>query len=505
MCGIIGIHSNSPVAQELYDGLMMLQHRGQDAAGMATCEGEHMHIKKGDGLASDVFKVEDLERLSGRTGMAHVRYPTAGTYSSAEAHPFYVNSPFGIALIHNGNLTNTAALRKEVIEQNHRHLNTSSDSEVLLNVLAHEIGELETRTLTPEDIFKAMEQVYKRVKGAYAVIALISGHGLLAFRDPNAIRPLIMGTRHDDLYTDTIFASESVALDVLGYDIVRDVKPGEVVFVDMQGQVHNKICAEKPVYTPCIFEYVYFARPDSLIDDISVYKTRLRMGEKLAKKIKAANLEIDVVMPVPSTSRHSAVPLAYELGVKYREGLVKNRYVGRTFIMPGQAKRQTSIRRKLNPIKLEIEGKNVLLVDDSIVRGNTSRKIVEMVRQMGAKKVYFASCAAPLRHPCVYGIDMPSRKEFVANNLTVEETARSLGADGLFYQDLDDLAEAVREGNPDIERFCMACFDGKYPTADVTEEVLLAAEESRSDVYKEIRKKAEHEEDEQQQNQIPLI
>lgn len=503
MCGIIGIHSNSSVAQELYDGLMMLQHRGQDAAGMATCDGDQLHIKKGDGLASDVFKAEDFSRLTGRMGMAHVRYPTAGTYSSAEAHPFYVNSPFGIALIHNGNLTNTNVLRQEVIEQNHRHLNTGSDSEVLLNVLAHEIGELKTRSLTPEYIFKAMEVVYKRVKGAYAVLALISGHGLLAFRDPNAIRPLIMGTRQDDLYTDTIFASESVALDVLGYDIVRDVKPGEVIFVDMQGQVHSKICAEKPVYTPCIFEYVYFARPDSLIDDISVYKTRLRMGEKLAKKIKAANLEIDVVMPVPSTSRHSAVPLAYELGVKYREGLVKNRYVGRTFIMPGQAKRQTSIRRKLNPIKLEIEGKNVLLVDDSIVRGNTSRKIVEMVRQMGAKKVYFASCAAPLRHPCVYGIDMPSRKEFVANSLNVEETARALGADGLFYQELEDLAEAVREGNPTIERFCMACFDGKYPTADVTEEVLREAEDSRSDVYKEIRKETDGGDEETPQ--IPLL
>lgn len=493
MCGIIGIHSNSPVAQELYDGLMMLQHRGQDAAGMATIDGEQIHIKKGDGLVSDVFAAEDFMRLAGRTGMAHVRYPTAGTYSSEEAHPFYVNSPFGIALIHNGNLTNTKQLREEVIEKNHRHLNTGSDSEVLLNVLAHEIGELKTRSVNPEDIFKAMEQVYKRVKGAYAVIALIAGHGMLAFRDPNAIRPLIMGTRKDDLYPDTIFASESVALDVLGFDIVRDVEPGEVIFVDLKGNVHSKICAEKPVYTPCIFEYVYFARPDSLIDDISVYKTRLRMGEKLAKKIKAANLEIDVVMPVPSTSRHSAVPLSYELGVKYREGLVKNRYMGRTFIMPGQAKRQTSIRRKLNPIKLEIEGKNVLLVDDSIVRGNTSRKIVQMVRDMGAKKVYFASCAAPLHHPCVYGIDMPSRMEFVANELTVEETARKIGADALFYQDLEDLYEAVHEGNPKIDTFCMACFDGKYPTSDVTEEVLKAAEDSRSDAQKVTEK------------QIPLI
>lgn len=503
MCGIIGIHSNSTVSQELYDGLMMLQHRGQDAAGMVTFDGRQMHIKKGDGLASDVFKAEDLLRLRGNTGMAHVRYPTAGTYDSAEAQPFYVNSPFGIALIHNGNLTNTNELRDDIVNKNHRHLNTQSDSEMLLNVLAYEIEALGIRDLTPDGIFIAMEKVYSRVKGAYAVVAMIAGYGLLAFRDPNAIRPLVMGTRKDDLYPDTIFASESSALDVLGFDITRNVEPGEAVFVDLQGNVHSKVCAKGAVYNPCIFEYVYFARPDSLIDNISVYKTRLRMGEKLAKKIKEANIEIDVVMPVPSTSRHSAVPLAYELGVKYREGLVKNRYVGRTFIMPGQSKRQSSIRRKLNPIRLEIEGKSILLVDDSIVRGNTSRKIVQMVREMGAKKVYFASCAAPLRHPCVYGVDMPSRKEFVANSLTVEETAKALGADGLFYQELDDLADAVREGNPQIERFCMACFDGKYPTPDVTEEVLQNAEESRSGVYKEIRK--DHESGETTQAQIPLI
>jgi len=478
MCGILGIHSNHPVAQELYDGLMMLQHRGQDAAGMVTYDGQ-LHIKKGDGLVTEVFKTEDMVRLQGNMGMAHVRYPTAGTYDSAEAQPFYVNAPFGITLIHNGNLTNTKTLREEVIEKNRRHLNTQSDSEVLLNVMAYEIGALKTSKLDPEGLFKAMGHVLKRVKGAYSVIALIAGYGLLAFRDPKAIRPLIMGERKDDLYTDTIFASESVALDVLGYDVIRDVKPGEVIFVDMQGKVHSKICAKKTVMNPCIFEYVYFARPDSMLDGISVYKARLRMGEKLAKKIKAAKLDIDVVIPVPSTSRHAAVPLAYELGVKYREGLVKNRYVGRTFIMPGQSKRTSSIRRKLNPIRLEIEGKNILLVDDSIVRGNTSRKIVEMVRDMGAKKVYFASCAAPLRHPCVYGIDMPSRQEFIANTLTASETARKIGADALFYQDLDDLAEAVREGNPKIKRFCMACFDGKYVTADVTEEVLRAAEESR--------------------------
>ncbi|MBU0981162.1 amidophosphoribosyltransferase [Patescibacteria group bacterium] len=482
MCGIIGIHSNDPVFLQLYDGLMMLQHRGQDAAGMVTYDSEQIHLVKGDGLVADVFGPTESKRLCGNTGLGHVRYPTAGTYDTAEAQPFYVNAPYGVALIHNGTLTNTDELREQVIKSNKRHLNTRSDSEVLLNVLADELDKQDGLSLKPEHIFNAMEGVFKRVRGAYAVIALIAGHGLLAFRDPNAIRPLIFGQRKDDLYTDTILASESVALDVLGFEVIGDLAPGEAVYVDLHGNVHRKICAGKTELTPCIFEYVYFARPDSMLDDISVYKSRLRMGEKLAKQIKAANLKIDVVIPVPTTSKHAAVPLAYKLGVKYREGLVKNRYVGRTFIMPGQEKRNKSIRQKLNPIQLEIKGKNVLLVDDSIVRGNTSRQIVDMVRAMGAKKVYFASCAPPLHHPCVYGIDMPSRKEFVANELTIEETAKKIGADALFYQELDDLVSAVQEGNPKIKKFCMACFDGKYPTGDVTEEVLRAAEDSRSGV-----------------------
>jgi amidophosphoribosyltransferase len=479
MCGIIGIHSNEPVAQQLYDGLMMLQHRGQDAAGMVTYDGQ-LHIHKNDGLATEVFNKDEMGRMQGNIGMAHVRYPTAGTYDSREAQPFYVNAPFGITLIHNGNLTNTAELREQVVNKNMRHLNTKSDSEVLLNVLADEIDQLNVKVLSKEDVFKAMKGVYSRVKGAYAVIAIIAGQGVLAFRDPNGIRPLIMGKRTKSLKAETIFASESVALDVLGFEPMRDLKPGEAVWVDMDGNIECEICTEKLDFNPCIFEYVYFARPDSMLDDISVYKARLRMGQKLAKQVKDANLEIDVVMPVPSTSRHSAVPLAYELGVKYREGLVKNRYVARTFIMPGQEQRQTSIRRKLNPIRLEIEGKNILLVDDSIVRGNTSKQIIEMVRDMGAKKVYFASCAPPLRHPCVYGIDMPSRKEFVANQLSAEETAKSIGADGLFYQSLEDLKESVSEGNPHINKFCMACFDGDYPTDDVTEEVLRRAESNRN-------------------------
>ncbi|MBT4384172.1 amidophosphoribosyltransferase [Candidatus Peregrinibacteria bacterium] len=479
MCGIVGIHSDKPVAYQLYDGLMMLQHRGQDAAGMVTYDNRHLHIHKGDGVASVVFNESVMSRLKGNIGMGHVRYPTAGTYDSAEAQPFYVNAPFGITLIHNGNLTNTSKLRDEVMNKHRRHLNTQSDSEVLLNILADELDSLDKDALEPDDVFKAMEGVFKRVKGGYAVIAIIADQGILAFRDPHAIRPLIMGKRG----VETIFASESVALDVLGFETDRDLKPGEAVFVDMDGKVHTKVCAEKTEYKPCIFEYVYFARPDSMLDDISVYKARLRMGEQLADQIKAANLDIDVVIPVPSTSRHSAVPLAYELGVKYREGLVKNRYVARTFIMPGQEERQNSVRRKLNPLQLEIRNKNILLVDDSIVRGNTSKKIVELVRDMGAKKVYFASCAPPLRHPCVYGIDMPSRKEFVANQLTTEETAKQIGADALFYQTLDNLHKAVSEGNPRVSTFCMACFDGNYPTDDVTEEILKAAEENRCSDY----------------------
>lgn len=497
MCGIIGIHSNDSVAHQIYDGLMMLQHRGQDAAGMVTYDGRQLHLHKGDGLVTDVFKEKEMQRMQGNVGLGHVRYPTAGTYDSAEAQPFYVNAPFGISLVHNGNLTNTAELRKQVLEDDMRHLNTSSDSEVLLNVLAYEIGKVNSKSVTPEGLFKAMEKVYERVRGGFSVVAVIAGQGLIAFRDSYAIRPLIMGQRNDDLYADTIFASESVALDVLGYKAVRDLRPGEVIFVDNKGQVHSQICAKKTTWAPCIFEYVYFARPDSMIDDISVYKARLRMGEKLAQKIKESGIEVDVVIPVPSTSNHSAVTLAYELGVKYREGLIKNRYVGRTFIMPGQATRQKSIRRKLNPIALEIKGKKVLLVDDSIVRGNTSRKIVEMVREMGPEKVYFASCAPALHHPCLYGIDMPSRKEFVANELTVEETAKAIGADLLFYQDIDDMVEAVNEGNPNIERFCMACFDGNYPTGDITEEVLAEAEKSRN--YEKIRGTAN------EVKQIPLI
>ena len=468
---------NKQVAQEIFDGLTVLQHRGQDSAGIMTYA-DRFHLKKGNGLVRDVFHTKNMLRLRGNMGIGHVRYPTAGGYDAAEAQPFFVNSPFGIALIHNGNLTNYKSLKEEVHKENIRYMNTTSDSELLLNVLANEILEQRKTELTPEVLFKAMEGVFKRLKGSYAVIAMIAGYGLVAFRDPYGIRPLSFGKRDHDLLTEYMFASESVALDTMGFDFVADVQPGEVYFVDMKHQVHKKQVAKKN-WGPCIFEHVYLARPDSIIDDVSVYKARLRMGESLAKKIKKANLDIDVVVPVPDSSRSAALPLAQALGVKYREGLVKNRYVGRTFIMPGQKIRKKSIHYKLNAIPLELRKRNVLLVDDSIVRGNTSKKIIEMVREAGAKKVYFASCAPPLINPCPYGVDMPSRKDFVANGLNTEEIAKFIGADMLFYQEEKDLLAAAKKGNPKVTDFCYACMGGKYPTNDITEEMLTKNEADR--------------------------
>lgn len=478
MCGIIGISSTENVVQEIYDGLLTLQHRGQDSAGIMTYDGQ-FHLKKGNGLVRDVFHSKNMMRLTGPVGIGHTRYPTAGTYRSAESQPFYVNSPFGIALVHNGNLTNYDQLKKEVRANDQRFLNTESDSEVLLNVVANEMRRLDVKQMKPADIFKAMSTVFKRVKGSYSVIALIAGHGLLAFRDPYGIRPLLLGKKDSKMTSDYVVASESVALDTLGFEYESDIQPGEVVFIDKQRNVHRKICVTKPQWAPCLFEYVYIARPDSTLDHINVYKTRLRLGEYLAEKIKNAKLDIDVVCPVPDSARSSAIPLANKLGVRYREGLVKNRYIGRTFIMPDQKERKRSIRFKLNPLPLELKGKNVLLVDDSIVRGNTSKKIVEMVRNAGAKKVYFASCAPPLVSPCVYGVDMPTRKDFIAYNLKVETIAKVIGADRVFYQDLKDLVKAAHIGNKKITGFCGACFSGKYPTADVNEKVLREAEEIR--------------------------
>ncbi len=477
MCGILGIIGNKPVAQDIFDGLTVLQHRGQDSAGIMTYE-DHFHLKKGNGLARDVFHTKNMIRLRGNIGIGHVRYPTAGSYDAAEAQPFYVNSPFGLSLIHNGNLTNYDELKQEMLKVDLRHLNTKSDSELLLNVFARALRLVDVSVLTPEKIFEAMETVFKRLKGSYSVIALIADYGMVAFRDPYGIRPLVFGKKEGGILSEYMFASESVVVDTLGFSFVEDVQPGEAVFIDMKHNVHRKQIVKKN-WAPCIFEHVYIARPDSILDGVSVYKTRLRMGTKLAKKVKAAKLDIDVVVPVPDSARSSAMALAQELGLKYREGLVKNRYIGRTFIMPDQEVRKKSIRYKLNPISLEIKGRNVLLVDDSIVRGNTSKKIIQMVRDAGASKVYFASAAPQLISPCVYGVDMPSKHEFVANDLSVEEVAKVIGADALFYQDLEDLVDAAKEGNPKITNFCYACMSGKYPTPEVTQELLDKAEATR--------------------------
>ncbi len=483
MCGIIGVVAHTPVNQLLYDGLLVLQHRGQDAAGIVTAEGNEFHMHKSNGLVRDVFRTRDMRNLLGNSGIAHVRYPTAGNASSsAEAQPFYVNSPFGIVLAHNGNLTNAEQLKQDLYRLDLRHVNTGSDSEALLNVLAHELAEqVEGQQLPPERIFDAVAGVHRRVRGAYAVVAMIAGHGLLAFRDPFGIRPLIIGERQTDQGMEYMLASESVALDTLDFRVVRDVAPGEAVFVDLAGRLYSRQCAESPRYSPCIFEYVYLARPDSVMDGISVYETRLRMGQYLADKIRRdwPDATIDVVIPIPDTSRPSAMELANALGLPFREGFIKNRYIGRTFIMPGQAQRKKSVRQKLNAIGQEFRGKNVLLVDDSIVRGTTSREIVQMARDAGAHKVYFASAAPPVRFPNVYGIDMPTRQELLATGRTDEEIAREIGADALIYQDLSALIEAVRHSRPVLSHFDTSCFNGEYVTGDVTAEYLDQIEAAR--------------------------
>ncbi len=484
MCGIIGIVGKNPVNQLLYDGLLVLQHRGQDAAGIVTCDGGTFYMHKNNGLVQDVFQTRHMRNLVGNAGIAHVRYPTAGSSSAAEAQPFYVNSPFGIVLGHNGNLTNSAQLKDEMFRQDLRHINTTSDSEVLLNVLAHEIEQKAGNTSLDNDmIFKAVTGVHRRVRGAYAVVAMIANYGLLAFRDPHGIRPLVIGKAETDKGTEYVVASESVALDVLGFELVRDVAPGEAVFIDLDGHFYSRQCADNPMLSPCIFEYVYLARPDSVIDNVSVYQTRLHMGESLAEKIHRewSHHDIDVVIPIPDTSRPSALQLANALNLTYREGFIKNRYIGRTFIMPGQAQRKKSVRQKLNPIGMEFKGKNVLLVDDSIVRGTTSERIVQMAREAGANKVFFASAAPPVRYPNVYGIDMPSRHELLATGRSDEEICREIGADALVYQDIDALVRDVKLSNPDIARFDCSCFDGDYVTGDVTESYLAAIESARGD------------------------
>lgn len=488
MCGIAGIVAHHNVNQELYEALTVLQHRGQDAAGIVTCEGSQLHLRKANGLVRDVFRTSHMLELKGNMGIAHVRYPTAGCSSSAEAQPFYVNSPFGITLAHNGNLTNAAALKKELFIENQRHINTNSDSEILLNVLAHELQSLGKLKLNENDVFKAVEALHKRCEGAYAVVAMITGFGVVGFRDPNGIRPICYGVRETDEGSDYMIASESVAMDAQDFKLIRDIAPGEAVFIKKGGVIHTKQCAENPRLTPCIFEYVYLARPDSIMDNVSVYKSRLRMGEKLAEKIMRTrpDHDIDVVIPIPDTSRTSALQLANMLDVKYREGFIKNRYIGRTFIMPGQLERKKSVRRKLNAIDLEFRGKNVLLVDDSIVRGTTSGQIIKLAREAGAKKVYFASAAPAVRYPNVYGIDMPAVEELVAHDRTTDEVQQAIGADWLIYQELDDLFESVRKRNPEIVDFDAACFNQNYVTGTVSDEYLREQGLSRSDDQKAI-------------------
>ncbi len=487
MCGIVGSVAHGPVNQDLYDALTVLQHRGQDAAGIMTCNRDRLHLRKDNGLVRDVFHARHMLQLKGTMGIGHVRYPTAGCSSSAESQPFFVNSPFGIALAHNGNLTNSDKLRDELFLQDMRHINTESDSEVLLNILAHELQQTGRIRIEHEDLFNAVSRLHERCHGAYAAVAMIAGYGLVGFRDPNGIRPLVYGRRPTPAGDEYMLASESVALDVLGFELIDDVAPGEAIIIDMQGGIAKKQCAPNPQHSPCMFEFVYFARPDSIIDDISVYKARLRMGDALAAKIKRkwADEDIDVVIPIPDTSRTAAVQLAHHLDVKYREGFIKNRYIGRTFIMPGQKLRRKSVRQKLNAIDLEFRDKNVLLVDDSIVRGTTSRQIIQMAREAGARRVCFASAAPPVRYPNVYGIDMPCVEELVGHNRDEAQIAEEIGADRLIYQDLDDISEAVRRGSRRVSRFDNSCFSGEYVTGDVTPEYLEEVSRRRADAARD--------------------
>lgn len=489
MCGIIGIVGTTEVAPALYDGLTVLQHRGQDAAGIATASGTTLRVHKANGLVRDVFDERSMRLLQGRVGIGHCRYPTAGSEGSDEAQPFYVNSPFGIALAHNGNLINTDALRREVFEQDRRNINTRSDSEVLLNVFAHELDR--ERELGPEAAFRAIEGVNRRARGGYAGVAVVLGLGLVAFRDPHGIRPLVLGRKTTEAGTEYAVASESVALDILGFERLRDVAPGEGVVITARGELHHRLCAEPGTLTPCIFEFVYFARPDSMIENISVHKARMRMGVTLGEKIlrERPDHDIDVVIPIPDTSRDSALELAQVLGVKYREGFIKNRYVGRTFIMPGQGERKKSVRRKLNAIPLEFRNRVVLLVDDSIVRGTTSHQIVQMARDAGARKVYLASAAPPVRYANIYGIDMPSPDELIANERSEAEIERMIGCDWLVYQDLPDLEAAVAGPKFHGMQFDSSCFSGEYVTG-VEPAYLDELKRQRSDEAKRQRRLA---------------
>ena len=486
MCGLVGVVTSQDVGVCLYDTLTVLQHRGQDAAGIMTSDNGKLNLRKDNGLVKDVFRTRHMRRLTGQMGIGHVRYPTAGSSSPALAQPFYVNSPYGLSLAHNGNLTNTADLNRELYKTDLRHMNTDSDSEVLLNIFAHELSQKKQIEPRPKDIFSAVEGVHKRCRGGYAAVVMITGYGILGFRDINGIRPLVFGSRTSNGQKEYMIASESVALDSQGFTIERDVAPGEAVYIDVQGNLHTKVCGEPGIHAPCIFEHVYFARPDSLMDSISVYKARLRMGQRLAEKVNRLrpDHDIDVVIPIPDTSRTAALELANHLGIKYREGFVKNRYIGRTFIMPGQSQRRKSVRQKLNAIELEFKGKNVLLVDDSIVRGTTCKQIIQMARDAGARKVYFASAAPAIRYPNVYGIDMPAATELIAAGKTDQEVEVQIGADWLIYQDLEDLIAAAAEGNPDMQQFECSVFNGEYITGDVDEMYLKRLELARNDAAK---------------------
>jgi amidophosphoribosyltransferase len=483
MCGITGMVAKGPVNQLIYDALIMLQHRGQDAAGMVTCENDRFNLRKENGLVRDVFHVRHMRRLTGNMGIGHVRYPTAGSSSAAEAQPFYVNSPYGIALAHNGNLTNADELAREMFEKALRHINTTSDSEVLLNIFAYELQRLGLLEPRAEDVFEAVSEVLKRCKGGYAAVAMITGHGVVAFRDPWGIRPLCYGKKSTAAGVEYMVASESVALDALGFELVGDVAPGEAIYITQDGQFFREQCVKPQGFWPCIFEYVYLARPDSIIDGVSVYESRLNMGRYLAHKILRTfpDHDIDVVIPIPDTSRTSAVEVADVLGVPLREGFVKNRYIGRTFIMPGQAVRKKSVRQKLNPIRFEFRGRNVLLMDDSIVRGTTMREIVQMARDSGARKVYVCSAAPPVRWPNVYGIDMAAANELVAHERTEDQVGDLVGADRMFYQDVDDLVASVMDENPALNAFDLSIFDGRYITGDVDSQYLLALSDRRCD------------------------
>ena len=487
MCGIVGIVGKTPVNQYLYDGLTVLQHRGQDAAGIVTIHNNTFRLRKGNGLVKDVFHTRHMLRLQGNVGIGHVRYPTAGTSSSSEAQPFYANSPYGISLAHNGNLTNADELKVWLNTEARRHVNTTSDSEILLNILGHELQQSTQVVLTPDDVFTAIANVHKRVRGAYATVALIVGYGMVAFRDPNGIRPLVFGKRETKNGIEYMIASESVALDACSFEFVRDVAPGEAIFFTEDGQIHSKQCSENPVYSPCIFEFVYFARPDSTIDKMSVYASRVEMGTKLGEKIAQewSDVDIDVVIPIPETSCDIALQIAHQLKLPYRQGFVKNRYIGRTFIMPGQEQRKKSVRQKLNAIGTEFKGKNVLLVDDSVVRGTTSEQIIEMARTAGAKKVYFASAAPEVRFPNVYGIDMPSANELIAHGRDVDDICSLIGADKLIFQSIEDLVMAVGSGNPDIKRFDTSVFNGHYITNDIDSAYLERLDAKRNNSTKE--------------------